>query len=218
MRCLGRAKQRDQGIGDHLHDHHTACQHEQREQEQRISGGLRCRNEQQAACQHGEQTGHGPAHITDPLDQLRAGNADHQIRREKAELHQHGLREIEREQLFELGNDDIVERRDATEDQEQRENETLQARCVNMLAWLFDFVRIGTRRYIGGQSHDASSANVMILPCLPRHWRKRNRHIASMASRATYDMRGAGGHAVAGAHAPPQRWQLADTPAKARAE
>jgi len=67
-----------------------------------------------------------------PLDQRHAGQADHEVRGEKAELDQYRLRVAEREQLVELGDDHIVETGDAPEHEEQRHHEQTQARRVGV--------------------------------------------------------------------------------------
>ena len=108
MHGLRRAKQADQRIGDDLDDDDAAGEDEQGEQEQAVGRGLRRRDEQQAADHHRQQPRHRAAHVADFLDQLGAGNADHQIGGEEAELDQHRLGVIEREQLLELGNDHVV--------------------------------------------------------------------------------------------------------------
>jgi hypothetical protein len=132
VRGLLRAEQADQWIGHHLHDHHPAGENEQRQQEQWIGRSGAGGDEQQAAQCHRQQARHRAAHIADPLDQLRAWNADHQIGGEKAELDQHRLRVIEREQLFQLGDQHIIEAGDPAEDEEQREDEGRQAWRMHM--------------------------------------------------------------------------------------
>ena len=131
VRGAGRAEQADQRVRDDLDDHHTAGEDEQREQEDRIGRRLAGRDEQQAARHHGEQARDRAAHVADLLDQFRARYADDRIGGEEAELDQHRLGPVEREQFLQLGDDHVVERRDAAEDEKQAEYEILQARCVD---------------------------------------------------------------------------------------
>ena len=126
MHGLRRSKQADQRIGDDLDDDHAAGEDEQGQQEQAVGRGLRRRDEQQAADHHRQQPRHRAAHIADFLDQLRTGNADHEIGGEEAELDQHRLGVVEREQLLEPGNDHVIEAGDAAEDEEQRHHEIAQ--------------------------------------------------------------------------------------------
>jgi hypothetical protein len=123
VRGLGLAEQRDQRIGYHLDDHHPAGEHEQRQQEHAVGCSLAGGNEQQAAHHHRQQARHRAAHVADPLDQPRARDPDHRISGEEAELHQHCLRVVEREQLLQLGNDHVVETGDPAEDEEQPHHE-----------------------------------------------------------------------------------------------
>ena len=128
---FGRSEQADQWIGNHLDDDDPARQHEQREQEQAIGRSRRGRDEQQAADHHRQQARHRAAHVADLLDQLGAWDADHEIGREEAELDQHGLGVVEREQLFQLRNDDVVEAGDSAEDEKQRHHEIAQVGRVD---------------------------------------------------------------------------------------
>ena len=142
MRCCRLAEQRYQWVGNNLHNHHAARQHEQGEQEHAIGGRLARRNKQQAAGHHRQQPDDSTAHVTDFLDQPCPRNADNGISRKEAELHQHGLRIIEREQLFELWNDHIVQAGDPAENEKQTHDKQLQLRRVDMGA-------VGLRRRCG---------------------------------------------------------------------
>ena len=132
MHRLLRPEQADQRIGDDLHHHNAARQNEQRGEEQAIGRGLAGRNEQQAAAHHGQQPDHRAAHVTHALDQLRAGNANQQVGGEEAELHQHRFGVAQCEQLLQLGQDHIVQRRDAAKDEEQRKDEIVEARSMHL--------------------------------------------------------------------------------------
>ena len=142
MRCGRLAEERYQWVGNNLHNHHAARQHEQGEQEHAIGGRLARRNKQQAACHHRQQPDDSTAHVADFLDQPCARNADNGICGKEAELHQHGLRIIEREQLFELWNDHIVQAGDPAEDEKQTHDKQLQLRRIDMCA-------VGLRRRCG---------------------------------------------------------------------
>ena len=73
----------------------------------------------------------GAAHVAHAPHQRRAGQGDDEIGGEKGGLHQHGLHMVEREQLLELGDDDVVEAGDAAEDEKQRHDENAQFRRVD---------------------------------------------------------------------------------------
>ena len=89
-------KHGDQGVGNHLDNDHTACQHKQCQQEYAIGRGLARWNEQQTARHHRQKAGNRAAHIADFLHEPRAGNADDGISGKETKLHKHRLRVIER--------------------------------------------------------------------------------------------------------------------------
>ena len=153
VRRIGLAQQADQRVGHDLYDHHAAGQYEQRQQEQAVHSISAGGDKQQAACHHQQQPGYRPAHVADPFHQFRARNPDQEIGGEKGELDQHGLREIEREQLFQLGDNDIVEGGDAAENEEQREHECLQAGGVDAFSFHLFRMGIGRSRLRNGCLH-----------------------------------------------------------------
>ncbi len=150
--CSARgAQQRNQRIGHDLHHRHPAGQDEQRKQEQIERRIVRSRNEQQTPRHHRQQPERRPAHIADALDQRGPRDRDNRISAEKRGLHQHRLAVIEREQLFQLRDNDIVERGDPAEDEEQRHDEALQAGGVDMVIVRGQDVGVGRRGW--GKRH-----------------------------------------------------------------
>jgi hypothetical protein len=127
-----RPQHADQRVGDDLHQHHAGREDEIGQQEHREGGGLARRDEQQAARHHRQQSGDCAAHIAQLLDQSRARDADHGVGDEEPELHQARFKKAEREQLFELGDDHIVKAGDPAEYEEQRKDEIVEARRVNL--------------------------------------------------------------------------------------
>ena len=125
---LRRAEQGDQRIAHHLHHHDPAGQHEQRQQEQAECGAERGRNKQQTAEGHHAEANHRPAHIAHPLHQRRTRQADKGIGGKEAELHQHRLGIVQREQALQLGDDHIVQAGDAAEDEKQANHQHPQMR------------------------------------------------------------------------------------------
>jgi hypothetical protein len=121
-----RAQQRDQRIGDHLDDRDACAEHEQRQQEHTECGRARRRDEQQAPHRHGQQADRRGPHVAcAPHDRGRR-QGEQQISDEEGGIDEVRLRMAEGEQLLQLGHNDVVERRDAAEDEEQGEHEDAQ--------------------------------------------------------------------------------------------
>jgi hypothetical protein len=153
------AEQADQRVGHDLDYDYPARQHEQREQEELVSGGAAGRDKQQASGHHHQQADSRAAHVADALDQLRPGDTDHEVGGEEAELNQHRLRVVEREQFLQLGQDHVIEAGDAAEDEEQREDEVLQVRRVDRGTVVGEGIGIACRCDVRCQCHATP------LPC-----------------------------------------------------
>ncbi len=151
-RCL-RAEQADQRIGNHLHQDNAAGEDEQGTEEEFVSGRMASWDEQQAPGHHRQQADGRAAHVSDPLDKLRTGDANRQIGGEEAKLHQHRFGIAERKQLLQLGQDHVIERGDPAEDKEQCKHEILQARSVDGCAFRFDWIGIAAGCNVGCQGH-----------------------------------------------------------------
>ena len=76
---------------------------------------------------------------------------------EKTKLNQHGLCVIEREKLLEFRDEDVVERRYASENEEQSENEIIQPRRDNRGSGLVDWRRLVAQSRFGSKCHSISS-------------------------------------------------------------
>ena len=120
------AEQRDQRVGDDLNDRDARTQHEQRNQEHREGRALRRRDEQQAADHHRDEADRRGAHIARLAHDRRRGQREQRIGQEERRLDQHRRRMVEREQLLQLRDDDVVEAGDTAEDEEQRDDEDAQ--------------------------------------------------------------------------------------------
>ena len=111
---------RDQRVGGDLQHGNSGGQHEERQEKCCIDAGGRRRHEQQATCRHRSQTEHDAGQVPDPGDQVPCRQGHEEVRREESELRQHGLGIGQREQAFELGDQDVIETRQPAPDEEQR--------------------------------------------------------------------------------------------------
>ena len=161
-RRLRLAQQRDQRIGDDLNDRDPRGEDEQREQEHAEGRRRRRRDEQQAPRHHRDEADRRGLHVARPPHDRRRRQRDERVGREERRLDQQRLRVAEREQLLQLGDDDVVERGDPAEDEEQREHEDAQVGRVVA-------VRRVARRRTGGRGRrcvdvDGHEGSPLVMP------------------------------------------------------
>ncbi|MCY1301919.1 hypothetical protein D9M70_515560 [compost metagenome] len=106
-------------VGRNLQQRDAACQHEESTEEQRIDAKACRRDEQRAADGGDDEAEHDPPFVADALDERAGGQRDDEIGAEEAELDQHRLRVVEREDVLQMRDQNVVQARDEAPHEEQ---------------------------------------------------------------------------------------------------
>jgi len=110
-------------IDSHLEQGQAAAHHEEREEEDRIRDGDRGRDEEQQPAAHGRERGDDAGLVADAADDPSRGQGHDEVRAEETELHQQGEEVGEMEEVLEVGDKDVVERRNEADAEVQRHHE-----------------------------------------------------------------------------------------------
>ena len=117
---LGRSKDDHIGIGGNLQQRHASRDNSQRHQKQRKGWNHGRWKKTERADRHDQQACHHGPLVADPINHFAGGKREDEIAGEEEGLHQHDFGIVQREEMLQVRDQNVVEAGDESPQEEER--------------------------------------------------------------------------------------------------